>query len=29
MAHAFLVADPLARAVGGQLLEASKPEMVL
>jgi 3-hydroxy-9,10-secoandrosta-1,3,5(10)-triene-9,17-dione monooxygenase len=29
MAHAFLVADPLARAVGGQLLETSKPEMVL
>ena len=29
MAHAFLVADPLARAFGGNLLGASKQEMVL
>jgi 3-hydroxy-9,10-secoandrosta-1,3,5(10)-triene-9,17-dione monooxygenase len=29
MGHAFLVPDPLARAVGGSLLEASKQEIVL
>lgn len=29
MGHAFLVADPLARAVGGEWLGTSKPEMVL
>jgi 3-hydroxy-9,10-secoandrosta-1,3,5(10)-triene-9,17-dione monooxygenase len=29
MAHAYLVPDPLARAVGGYLLGTSKPEMVL
>ena len=29
MGHAFLVADPLARAAGGELLGASKPERVL
>jgi 3-hydroxy-9,10-secoandrosta-1,3,5(10)-triene-9,17-dione monooxygenase len=29
LGHAFLVADPLARAVGGSLLGATEPEMVL
>jgi 3-hydroxy-9,10-secoandrosta-1,3,5(10)-triene-9,17-dione monooxygenase len=29
MGHAFLVPDPLARAAGGNLLGASKPELVL
>jgi 3-hydroxy-9,10-secoandrosta-1,3,5(10)-triene-9,17-dione monooxygenase len=29
LAHAYLVPDPLARAVGGMLLGASKPEMIL
>jgi len=29
LAHAYLVPDPLARAVGGQLLGTTKPEMVL
>lgn len=29
MGHAFLVADPLARAAGGERLGTSKPEMVL
>jgi 3-hydroxy-9,10-secoandrosta-1,3,5(10)-triene-9,17-dione monooxygenase len=29
LGHAFLVADPLAKAVGGSLLGASKPEVVL
>lgn len=29
MGHAFLVADPLARAVGGDLLGTSTPEMVM
>jgi 3-hydroxy-9,10-secoandrosta-1,3,5(10)-triene-9,17-dione monooxygenase len=29
LGHAFLVADPLAKAVGGSLLGATKPEVVL
>jgi 3-hydroxy-9,10-secoandrosta-1,3,5(10)-triene-9,17-dione monooxygenase len=29
LAHAFLVPDPLAKAVGGNLLGASKPELVM
>jgi 3-hydroxy-9,10-secoandrosta-1,3,5(10)-triene-9,17-dione monooxygenase len=29
LGHAFLVPDPLAKAVGGQLLGTSKPELVL
>jgi 3-hydroxy-9,10-secoandrosta-1,3,5(10)-triene-9,17-dione monooxygenase len=29
LGHAYLVSDPLARAVGGQLLGTTKPEMVL
>jgi 3-hydroxy-9,10-secoandrosta-1,3,5(10)-triene-9,17-dione monooxygenase len=29
LAHAYLVPDPLARAVGGMLLGATKPEMIL
>jgi 3-hydroxy-9,10-secoandrosta-1,3,5(10)-triene-9,17-dione monooxygenase len=29
LAHAYLVPDQLARAVGGILLGASKPEMIL
>ncbi|HKM99821.1 MAG TPA: acyl-CoA dehydrogenase family protein [Candidatus Binataceae bacterium] len=29
LAHAYLVPDPVARAVGGMLLGATKPEMVL
>lgn len=29
LGHAFLVADPLARAVGGSILGTSKPELVL
>ncbi len=29
LGHAYLVPDPLARAVGGQLLGTTKPEMVL
>ncbi len=29
MAHAYLVPDPLARAVGGVLLGTTKPEVVL
>jgi 3-hydroxy-9,10-secoandrosta-1,3,5(10)-triene-9,17-dione monooxygenase len=29
MGHAFLVPDPLARSVGGHLLGAEKPELVL
>jgi 3-hydroxy-9,10-secoandrosta-1,3,5(10)-triene-9,17-dione monooxygenase len=29
LGHAFLVADPLAKAVGGSMLGASKPEVVL